>query len=230
MGVSFSIPIEVAMNVVNQLKENGEVVRGWFGVYIQEVTRELSESFGMDKPRGALVSSVIPGSPAEDGGVQVGDVILEYDGREIKTAGTLPPVVGQGKVGEEIEVRLLRGTEVITVAVTVGKLPEGMKRSGGENVEKVVLGLSLADLKPAERKQLGTRKGAVRVTGVVPGPAERAGIIEGDLLLSVDNQSLDSVSKTRKLIPRLQRDRFVTVLVMRDDKSRFLAMRIPKQP
>ena len=230
MGVSFAVPIEVAINVVDQLREKGEVVRGWLGVYIQEITRELSESFGLEKPQGALVSSVIEDGPAEDGGIRVGDVILEFDDREIRSAGSLPPIVGRSEVGEEVDVRLLRDGEPITVAVTVGRLPEKMKEGGGERIEKTVLGLSLADLEPAERERLGIEKGAVRVTGVTPGPARSAGIVEGDLLLSVDNQRLNSVKEVRELIPELQRDQFVTVLIMREDRSRFLAMRIPEEP
>ena len=230
MGVSFAIPIEVAMNVVNQLKEKGEVVRGWFGVYVQEITRELSESFGLDKPQGALVSSVVEGGPAADGGIRPGDVVLEFDGQEIRTAGSLPPIVGRSEVGKEVDVGLLREGEPITIVVTVGRLPENMSQNVSERIEKTVLGLSLADLEVAERERFGIKNGAVRVTGVTPGPARSAGIIKGDLLLSLDNQSLDSVSKVRELIPGLQRGQFITVLVMREDRSRFLAMRIPEEP
>ena len=229
MGVSFAIPIEVAMHVVHQLKEKGEVVRGWFGVYIQEVTRELSESFGMDKPQGALVSGLIDDSPAQESGVEVGDVILEFDGREVESAGGLPPLVGHTEVGKRVAVKVLRDGELVELQVKVGKLPEGLDSPGERGGEKTTLGLSLADLSEQERKEIGIKGGAVRVTEVSPGPAERAGVVEGDLLLAVDNQHFDDVREFRALIPKLQRDQFITLLVMRNKRTRFLAMRIPSE-
>ena len=227
MGVSFAIPIEVAMHVVRQLREGGKVTRGWFGVYIQEVTRELSESFGMDKPRGALVSGVMDDSPAREAGVEVGDIVLSFDGREVDSAGSLPPMVGQAEVGRRVEVEVLRGGELTGLKVTVGQLPDSMKPDGGRGSEHEVLGLALADLGASERAESGLKGGAVRVTKVSPGPAAMAGVIEGDLLLAVDNQRFDDLEGFRALIPKLQRDQFITMLIMRGGKTRFLALRIP---
>ncbi len=229
MGVSFAIPIEVAMHVVRQLQAGGEVTRGWFGVYIQEVTRELSESFGMDKPQGALISGIMEDSPAEKSGIEVGDVILEFDGREVDSAGGLPPMVGQTEVGRRVKVKVLRDGASLEVEVTVGRLPESMKPDGVRGGEHEVLGLVLANLSPAEREDLGIKDGAVRVTRVSPGPAERAGVATGDLLLAVDNQRFDDLDEFRALLPKLQRDQFITLLIMRDDRTRFLALRIPSE-
>lgn len=229
MGVSFAIPIEVAMHVVRQLQEKGEVTRGWFGVYIQEVTRELSESFGMDKPQGALVSGLIDDSPAQESGVEVGDVILAFDGREVESAGSLPSLVGRTEVGKRVKVEVLRDGELVDLRVKVGKLPEDPDAADERGGEETTLGLSLADLPAQEREEIGIKGGVVRVTEVSPGPAQRAGVVAGDLLLAVDNQHFDDVTEFRALIPKLQRDQFITLLVMRGKRTRFLAMRIPSE-
>lgn len=107
MGLSFAIPMDVAMNVVNQIKTKGSVSRGWLGVQIQDITRELAESFGMDRPYGALVARVIEESPAEKAGLQIGDVIVEFDGHDIETSGELPPVVGVTTIDEKVKVKSL---------------------------------------------------------------------------------------------------------------------------
>ena len=229
MGLSFAIPIEVAMHVVRQLREGGTVTRGWLGVYIQEVTRELSESFGMDKPQGALISNVMEDSPAEEEGIRVGDVVVRFDGHEVKSAGSLPPLVGQTEVGKRVEVKVLRDGKLIEVEVTVGKLPGSMKPDGGRGGEHEVLGLTLADTSPAERDKAGIKGGAVRVTKVSPGPAERAGVVKDDLLLAVDDQSFDNLKEFRELVPKLRRDQFITILIMRGERTRFLALRIPNE-
>lgn len=108
MGLSFAIPIDVAMNVVEQIKSKGKVSRGWLGVQIQDVTRQLAESFGMDRPHGALVSKVIPGGPAEKAGIQIGDIIVEFNGQIIETSGELPPRVGMTPVDEKAKVKIIR--------------------------------------------------------------------------------------------------------------------------
>ena len=229
MGVSFAIPIDVAMYVVNQLKEGGEVIRGWLGVYIQEVTRELSESFGMDKPQGALISGVIEGSPAEGSKIEIGDIILEFDGREVESAGSLPPMVGQTAVDKHVKLKVLRGGERNEIEVKIGRLPEKMRPGSKRKLEYVVLGLTLADIKSDEREAIGLKSGAVKVVAVATGPAEKAGMRSGDLLLAVDNHHFDSLDEFRKVVPKLQRDQFITVLVMRNKRTQFLAMIIPSE-
>jgi len=108
MGVSFAIPMDVVMDVVSQIKSQGFVSRGWLGVVIQNVTRELAESFGLDKPQGALVSRIMPGSPAGKAGIVIGDIILRFDGKEITTSSSLPPIVGRTKIGESVPVVVMR--------------------------------------------------------------------------------------------------------------------------
>lgn len=123
MGLSFAIPIEVVMDVVEQLKTTGYVSRGWLGVYIQEVTRELAESFHMDTPTGALIAQVLPQSPAQAAGLRAGDVILSYNGRLVRHSAALPRMVGGTRAGEEVRLRILRGEKKITQRLVIEELP-----------------------------------------------------------------------------------------------------------
>ncbi|MEC9341943.1 MAG: DegQ family serine endoprotease, partial [Pseudomonadota bacterium] len=156
MGLSFAIPIDVAMEVVDQIKERGYVSRGWLGVLIQDVTRELAESFGMKQPRGALVAKVVPDSPADKAGIQVGDIILEFNDTEIVYSSDLPPLVGRSPVGTKSDVGILRSGKRRTVTVTIQELEEEVdessrparERSGGS---EQMLGLVVSDLTEAQR-------------------------------------------------------------------------------
>ena len=127
MGLSFAIPIHVAEDVINQLKKNGKVVRGWLGVYIQEVTDNLAKSFGMKKPMGALISKIIPDGPAEKSDLKVGDIILEFNNKKILNSSDLPPIVGSSKVGKRVDVKVLRSGKEMTIKFKVGKLPDQMQ-------------------------------------------------------------------------------------------------------
>ena len=118
MGLSFAIPIDVAMDVADQLRDKGRVSRGWLGVLIQDVTRELAESFGMAKPEGALVAKVLDGSPAERAGFEVGDILLSFDEHSIERSSDLPPIVGRTRVGREVAVEILRGGQSMILKVT----------------------------------------------------------------------------------------------------------------
>ena len=124
MGVSFAIPIDVAMEVVDQLKSGGRVSRGWLGVVIQEVSRDLAESFGLERPHGALVSEVAPESPAEESELQAGDVIIEFDGNPIERSSELPHYVGRTPANSEVDVTVMRGGERLELKVKVGELPD----------------------------------------------------------------------------------------------------------
>ena len=127
MGLSLAIPIHVAEDVINQLKKNGKVVRGWLGVYIQEVTDNLAKSFGMKKPMGALISKIIPDGPAEKSDLKVGDIILEFNNKKILNSSDLPPIVGSSKVGKRVDVKVLRSGKEMTIKFKVGKLPDQMQ-------------------------------------------------------------------------------------------------------
>jgi serine protease Do len=232
MGLAFAIPIDVAMNVVNQLRSQGHVTRGWLGVYIQDVTRELAESFGLGNPNGALVSRVMPDSPAEKAGLQVGDVILSYNGNELPNSALLPHLVGQSPVGQEAQLEILRRGDRQRVKVTIKALPEDAKeddREPGAASGQGRLGLTVRDLSKEEREQLEISKPiGVLVTQLSSGPAANAGVLVDDVILMVDNKPISSSAEFSKLVAELPADRSIAVLVQRKKGTLFLALRIPK--
>ncbi|WP_407635329.1 DegQ family serine endoprotease [Methylohalobius crimeensis] len=230
MGLSFAIPIDVALEVVEQLKAQGKVIRGWLGVQIQDVTRELAESFGMKRPHGALIAQVLAGSPAANAGLQVGDVIVEYDGHPIKTSSMLPPLVGVTAVGETVPVKVLREGSLRTLRVKIGQLSEDEAAAAPpadqlepDTVKVESLGLVVADPSEEERQRSGD-KGVV-VRRVLPGPARQAGIRAGDLLLRVGKTPTPDVETLLRQLKRLPGDKPVAVLVKRGDGSLFLAIK-----
>lgn len=238
MGLSFAIPIELAMNVSEQLRTKGHVSRGWLGVLIQDVTRDLAESFGMSRPQGALVAEVMPESPAADAGLQPGDVIVEYDGRTVPRSGALPPMVGRTDVGEAVEVTVIRDGERRTLTVTIGELPEEAPRGGREAQpqpeqqrapgESERLGLTVAPLTDEQRESLDLEPGVgVRVEAVEQGPARRAGIQRGDVITMLDGQRVGSVEAFMERVEGLEAGRSVAVLVHRGGGPRFLALHVP---
>jgi serine protease Do len=229
MGLSFAIPIEVAMDVADQLKTTGHVSRGWLGVLIQDMTKALAESFGMKQPHGALVAKVLPDSPAMRAGIKRGDVIVGFNGKKIEESAALPPIVGSTKVGVDVPVDIIRNGKQIQIMVKLGELPEevsaaGKTRPHSEKTNR--LGISVADLTDDQKNELDLDNG-VLVQRVVEGAASRAGISKGDVILSIDNKSVTSVEQFRKLVDALPAGKSVAVLVQRNGNPTFLAIRVP---
>ena len=231
MGLSFAIPIDVAMDVVQQLKETGEVTRGWLGVYIQEVTKELADSFGMAQPRGALVAQVLPDSPAAKAGIQVGDIILALDGRPVQRSSDLPPMVGRYRVGRKAEVTLLREGREIRLPVVIEALPEeGRLRAAGGGPDELrmdKLGLVLAPLDEEHRRALHVEQG-VLVARVTRGPARDAGLRSGDVIVRIDNKPVADLDAFRERIGAIEPGHSVALLVQRKGGPVFIPLRIPK--
>ena len=230
MGLSFAIPIEVAMDVVDQLKTTGRVSRGWLGVLIQDVTLDLAESFGMDHPRGALVAKVLPESPAEDAGIKVGDVIVAFDGKSVGRSSSLPPIVGSSKVGVKIPVDVIRNGKKVVVKVKLGELPEDetQARKAEPAAEKVNrIGLGVIDLDKEQLAEMETDHG-VLVNHVVNGAASRAGIREGDVILSIDNKPVKSAKQFQSVVSGLAAGKSVAVLLQRSGSPTFLAIKVPE--
>lgn len=233
MGLSFAIPIDVAMNVAEQIKTKGKVSRGWLGVQIQDVTRQLAESFSMDRPHGALVAKVIPGSPAEKAGVQVGDIIIEFDGRVIETSGELPPIVGMTPVDEEAQLKVIRQGDREELTVRIGLLPAQVAQmsSVSGQVEEATnnrLGLSVAELTDEQREQLQVEKHGVLVQKVSKGIALDIGIQPGDVILRIQNTPIRNVAEFNKIVAKLPADRSVAMLIQRKGSPVFLAFKIDK--
>ncbi|WP_133512210.1 DegQ family serine endoprotease [Candidatus Thiosymbion oneisti] len=232
MGLSFAVPIDVAMNVVEQLKATGKVSRGWLGVRIQEVTSELAETFGMDQPRGALVAQLLPNSPAAEAELQVGDVILRFNGKEVATHSALPPLVGATRVNEPAQLEVLRKGRIEEVTVVIGELPDEGGLTAAAEPESTTansIGLVVGDLNAEQRDQLGLKQGGVIVREVKPGAAKRAGIGPDDVILMFDGKPVEGAKQFRELLADIEPGRSVAVLIQRGDGHVFLAVRIPEE-
>ncbi|AXY42702.1 DegQ family serine endoprotease [Halomonas sp. JS92-SW72] len=228
MGLSFAIPINVAMDVADQLRDDGQVRRGWLGVMIQPVSRDLAESFGMESPSGALIADLDPEGPAARGGLQAGDVILEVDGSRVHDSSTLPRLIGRTAPGSEVELELMRDGQRRQLTVTVGDWPDAERATASRPQEsrQARLGISVGELERAEREQIGI-EGGVRVREVDPdGAAAAAGIRPGDILVSIDHRAVTGASQLVELVSELPADRAVPVRLYRDGRSLFVALRL----
>lgn len=231
MGLSFAIPMDVVMNVVDQIKTKGKVSRGWMGVQIQDVTRELAESFGMQRPIGALVAKVITGSPAEKADLQIGDVIVEYNGQEIETSGDLPPLVGMTPINQLAKLKVIRQGDKHIVTVKIGLLPE---QDGQITLTKKTprtsnrLGVAVVDLTEEQREQLQVMKNGVLVQEVGKGPAAQAGIQRGDVILRIANNIVRNVADFDKIVKDLPVGKSIAVLIQRRGNPVFLALKVDK--
>ena len=231
MGLSFAIPMEVAMQVADQLKADGKVTRGWLGVVIQEVNKDLAESFGLDKPAGALVAQVLEDGPADKGGLQVGDVILSLDGKPIVMSADLPHLVGGLKPGEKAELDVVRDGSRKKLNVTVGTLPEEGQElassgsaQGGERSNNR-LGVTVVELTAEQKKGLDL-KGGVVVKEVLNGPAAMIGLRPGDVITHLNNQAIDSISAFTQVAQDLPKNRSVSMRVLRQGRASFITFKL----
>ncbi len=227
MGLSFAIPINLAMRIGHELQASGHVQWGWLGVTIQDVTRKLAASFDLRKPYGALVSDILPNSPAAHSGLKPGDIIVRYDGHPITRSSNLPPLVGLSPIGTPARLKVVRNGHPETLSVVVGALPEALPASYVHTPHRpnnsASLGLALRDLTDHEKRELGVTKG-VFVEGVGRGPGERAGIAPGDVILSLAGRSVGTVSAFMSILGGLPAHHPVPVLIHRDGTSLFLAL------
>jgi serine protease Do len=232
MGLSFAIPIDVAMDVVEQIKTKGRVSRGWLGVLIQDVTRELAPTFGLKQPRGALVAQVLPNSPAIAAGLAAGDVILSYNGKEVTASSALPPLVGTTPVGETARLEILRKGQPQTLEVKIAELPDEEQvadtAAESETAPTNRLGLVARDLTADQREQMGIEQGGVLVENLKDGPASQAGLAAGDVVLMLDNQPVDDLAGFNRILEAIEPGRSVAALIQRGDGRMFYAIRIPK--
>ncbi len=234
IGIGFSIPSELAVNVITQLRDFGETRRGWLGVRIQPVTDEIAESLGMDGARGALIAGIIKGGPVEDGRLQAGDVVRTFDGRTIREMRDLPRIVADTPVGKEVDVVIVRKGKEETVKVTVGRLEDGEQMAVAEGgaasddadegavATASVLGMTVAELNDETRAQFGIAKevNGVVITEVAPdSPAAEKGIQAGDVIAEVAQESVSSPKQVLDRVTALKGQGRRNALLMLSSKS-----------
>jgi serine protease Do len=230
MGISFAIPIDEAMRVADQLRTNGKMTRGRIGVALGEMTKEVAESLGLGKPRGAYVRNVEPGGPAATGGIEAGDVILGFNGRDIAKSTDLPRVVGETKPGTTASVQIWRkGTArdlTVTVVDTEATQSANKKSdpASGNGSAINAFGVSVSDLSDAKKKDLNIRSG-VEVISLGDGPLVRAGIRPGDVIIRVADVDITGVKQFESLVKGLDGSRAVPVFVRRADSTLIIPVR-----
>jgi len=230
IGIGFAIPINLAKNVIEQLKEKGRVVRGWLGVVVQMVTPELAESFGLTQGKGALVADVEGGGPADKAGIRRGDVITTFDRREIKEMNDLPLMVAQTPVGKEVEVTIVRDGKKMNKEVTIGELKEEKTYAAAEGETGKDVGMEVSELTSELARRYGVvdTKG-VLVTGVEDGSsADAAGIKEGDVIVEVNREPVENLDAYNKAVKKALREDKVLLLIKRAGTSLFVVITLGK--
>jgi serine protease Do len=225
-GLSFSIPIDVAMDVERQLLAKGKVTRGRLGVMIQDVNQELADSFGLDSPKGALVASVEAGSPAARAGIQSGDVIVKFNGQDIARSGELPALVARTAPGSEAGISVWRKGHLQDLRITVGEMNSVTARGNPDGAPMKAqgkLGLAVRPLNEDERKEADGERGLV-VESVAEGPAAQAGIQRGDVILAINGASVTSVEQLRDQVDRGGKN--IAMLVKRGERKMFVPIKI----
>ncbi|HSI29417.1 MAG: DegQ family serine endoprotease [Methylophilus sp.] len=231
MGLSFSIPIDVAIDISNQLKATGRISRGWLGIGIQEVTKDLADSFGLKQTSGALIAGVEKNSPADKGGLEVGDIILKFDGKPIVTSGDLPRVVASIKPGKVVPVEIVRKGASKTLQLGVGEMPNEQVDAPASSKEPSKpeankIGLTLRELTPQQKKKLNGKNGLLVAESV--GAAAQAGIRRGDVILGLNNNESQSVDLFNKQINAVAAGKTVAVLVLRGENTLYVPIKVSK--
>lgn len=231
MGLSFAIPIDVAIDISNQLKASGKITRGWLGIAIQEITKELAESFGMKNTNGALIAGVEKNSPADKGGLEPGDVITKFDGKAIIASSDLPRAVGATKPGKIAAVEILRKGAVKTLNIGIGEMPSDSSDTtpAGKPAPKAEpnkIGLTLKELTAQQKKKLNGKNGLLVAEST--GAAAQAGIRRGDVILGLNNSETQSVEQFNKQINAIAAGKTVAVLVQRGDNTLYVPIKVTK--
>ncbi|AGA87592.1 MAG: serine peptidase [Gammaproteobacteria bacterium HGW-Gammaproteobacteria-9] len=229
MGLSFAIPIDVAMDVANQLRTDGKVNRGWLGVVIQEVNKDLAESFGLERPAGALVAQVMDGGPAARSGLRVGDVILSLNGKPIVMSADLPHLVGALKPGSKARMEVVRDGDRKMLDVSIGAMPEEGEpvaaSGGGQERSDNRLGVKVTELTEEQKKSLDLPGGVV-ITEILNGPAAMIGLRPGDVITHLNNQAINSAATFGRVAEQLPKNRSVSMRVLRQGRASFITFKL----
>ena len=230
MGVSFAIPAETLSNVYKQLKKDGKVKRGWLGVYIQEVDKDLAISFGLDKPRGAVVAKILDKSPAQKSGLMQGDVILSFDNKDVNKSKDLPLLVGSTEVNRSVRVKILRNKSIIYKNITIEELPEdtqiaSMREKPVDN--KIISGLTVSDINENTKKSLNIY-GGIKVDEISSEQLNQSKIQVNDIITHINNKPIFNVKDFTKKIQNIQDNSVANLLVYRNSTPVYLAIKISK--
>jgi serine protease Do len=226
MGLSFAIPIDVAMDIAEQLKSRGKVNRGRLGVMIQEVTADLADSFGLESPQGALVADVEAGSPADKAGIKISDIILKFDGKTINSSIDLPRLVGATKPGEKARLTIWRKGKQQELSATIGEMADDkVAVKAPESKKSNRAGLVVSALTREQKSVLKIDSGVL--VEEVNGPAGRAGIENGDVIVAVNNQEVNSVEELDRLVNDPAR-KSAALLVKRGEDAHYVSVRLDK--
>jgi serine protease Do len=230
MGLSFSIPIDVALEISNQLKSTGKITRGWLGIVIQELSKELAESFGMKNTNGALVAAVEKNGPADKGGLEAGDVITKFDGKPIVTSADLPRAVGAAKPGKAVAVEILRKGNEKTLNIAVGEMPTDSPEAAqtgkpATKPEPNRIGLILKELTVQQKKKMNGKNGLLVVDA--QGAVAQAGVRRGDVVLGLNNTEVQSVEQFNKQLASFAAGKTVALLVSRGESTLYVPVKIP---
>ncbi len=231
MGLSFAIPIDVAMSVAEQIKATGKVQRAWLGIMIQEVSKDLAESFGLEKPEGALIARILKNSPAADSGLQVGDIVLTVNGQMIQHSADLPHIVGMLKPGSEINMQLIRAGKEQNIVVKTGVLPNDNNNiasllATSKKVQANILGIIIGNLTANQKKILGVNQGVVIENVPKESLGYQLGLATNDVITHLNNQPVLSVSNFEKTINKLSKGKMLAMGIIRDNHASFITFRI----
>lgn len=232
-GIGFAVPSNMSRLVMDQLIQRGKVTRGWLGVTIQELTPELSQKFSLKKSKGALVSDVVRNSPAEKAGIIRGDIILEFNGREVKDVSSLRNMVAQSKIGSEVSMKILRAGKEYSVRVVIAELPREVAEVEPDQLPdepeeiEVLTGLTVMDLTKDIARQLGLNdeRGVVVVRVETGSPAYEAGIKKGDIIKEMDRKQINDLGDFNRIASNIRRDETVLLFINRGGKKFYVTLK-----
>lgn len=234
-GIGFAVPSNMVRIIMDQLVQRGKVTRGWIGVTIQELTPELSQKFGAQRAQGALVSDVMKDSPAAKAGMRRGDIILTFDGKVVKDVSNLRNMVAQSKIGDDVEMEILRSGREYSIKVTIIEFPRTREvaevipdHSTGDTEAELLTGLTVMDLSKETLKQLGYNKnerGVIVVKVETGSPADEAEIRKGDIINEIDEKKIDSVDDFNNIASHIKRKETVLLFVNRGGKRFYVVLK-----